>query len=241
MKHSKVDEIRRLYWEQQFSTREIGELFGITPQGVRWFMKRYGIERRVHTPKWKPRFSNREDLAYVASVTLGDGCVNLKGGYLHLVVKDYDFCQAFAEACKRIYLQPVWGQRGKYYEVKIYSREICRYIKSLTPERLLKEFSTEKERIRFIRGFFDSEGNVTLWNSGKHVRICNSNKDLLKVVRSMIESLGIKTGFGPNGKRGGFVIRIRVKSLPDFVKLIGSNLARKARVLAQMVSMGIRC
>jgi len=43
-----------LYWKENKSLREIGELFGLTYEGVRWRMIKYNIKRRrAGDPKGK--------------------------------------------------------------------------------------------------------------------------------------------------------------------------------------------
>lgn len=193
------------------------------------------------------------ELGYVVGVMLGDGNAGAVGDHnykLRLRVTDKDFAEAFAEAIGSVLSKP--SPRVKFH-AKTHAWHV--EVSSL----LLYQFLTQPlKQLRptighcddcsggFLRGFFDSEGNV----SEGSITATNTDKALIQEVLSQLWRLGIQTT-GPHLKyRGGhsvvikgktcranhdcFGIRIRNLSRRRFLDKVGFRIKRKRDALASV-------
>ena len=90
-----------------------------------------------------------------------------------------------------------------------------------------KDFSSDDERILYIRGYFDAEGGVPHHLKDPfYIQLCQKNYSELNQLREMVQSLGIHCGeiHNPSKKVDPNYWRfyILAKSRFDFIKLIGS-------------------
>lgn len=160
----------------------------------------------------RPNLKINENLGYILGTLYGDGCVFINGRTYKIVldVTNKKFADSFFNALIKIGLHPYITERQphngigklKKYIVIANSIEFGYWFKKFKIEEL-----TNKEAIiAFIRGFYESEGNLYLDKNSNYcsAHIHNTNLRLLKIIRNWIESLGIKSKFyGPYKNNGG--------------------------------------
>jgi intein-encoded DNA endonuclease-like protein len=95
---------------------------------------------------------------------------------------------------------------------------------------------SKKEKIGYIRGFFDAEGGIPKTEKGRfYIQLVQKINEKLKKVKKLLSELGIKTGkiHNPSKRADPNYWRIYVlkESQKEFVKVIGSWHPRKIRAL----------
>ena len=203
-----------------------------------------------------------EDLAYVIGAVLGDGTVfkmsNPPPKYgaayiIKLAVKDKEFADEFARRLATIIgrIPKLRLVRGKWTV-----EAACKALYEL----LLKKPKINIEKIQpyvqhckvcigaFLRGFFDSEATVHIRHG--HVRVFNSDYELLDYVIYLLGLLGIKTTskkpriyhragslhIDKSGKiirrrKDLYYVAIRAKSNLTFYEKVGFTIERKRKRL----------
>ena len=159
-----------------------------------------------------------KDLCYILGVLQGDGCIsqirirykeNIYEYYrVRLVVNSKSFADAFRLALLGIGLKARTfgggvcpGSGTQRYETCAYSNEFFNWYITLTEEKLLKIIKAAPINISsFIRGFFDSEGTVSLYLKGRQKRLFitmySSGIKKLKLIKSLLAShLGINAKY----------------------------------------------
>lgn len=104
------------------------------------------------------------------------------------------------------------------------------------------ELATEKEQIAYIRGYFDAEGGVPKQlNHWMYIQMCQKNKEELKQICSILNTLGIHCGkiHNPSQKVDPDYWRFFIsrRSHNDFIRIIGSWHPRKEKILAVRVKI----
>lgn len=211
--------------------RRISKLLGIpvsTLEGWIRYRKRAGIPKRV---KLHPTPS--AELAYLLGAYLGDmyACEDKHGHhYLMTRVKDEEFADAIVSVATRLGLKPSKRRKGKYYEVKIHSKPLVRFLKESSlneVEELIEGYETD-----FLRGLYDAEGNLhkSRWIG---VRIVNTRSDIIDLARKCLEKLGIAYSIYVHRNREGNrkpVLGIQIASkgaISKFFSMVGTNISRK--------------
>ena len=131
------------------------------------------------------------DFGYILGVILGDGHFTFPkggGGCIGLSVVDKDFAQTFYNSLKR------WSQT--YCRIWHYRDRWRVYLTSVSSAKVFKNFDTikiltlsEDIRCAFLRGLYDSDGNVN--DNNKTIRFYNSNPRLINIVKGALESIGV--------------------------------------------------
>ncbi|MHC1594535.1 MAG: LAGLIDADG family homing endonuclease, partial [Methanotrichaceae archaeon] len=212
---------------------------------------------------------DRKLLAYVLGVYFGDGYVTIsKKTYIFgLNVKDKEFADEVYDVLVRLGFNPCYtfyiywydyDHDGKkevsvYHSVKVFDREFVLWLSRLDVDDLRRLLRTREERLRFVRGFYDSEGCYYRgWYYDKRKKkhcfirkiiMVNSNRRLLEFVKEILEDLGIRCSSVFLGIRKGTVIdgrafkedvwRLQVSrkgSVDRFLSLVGSCIPRKVGV-----------
>ncbi|WP_227805374.1 LAGLIDADG family homing endonuclease [Pyrococcus kukulkanii] len=198
-------------------------------------------------------------LAYVVGVHLGDGSVSLDDRYryrIRLKVVDREFAGAFAEALKDIGLRPslYWendSSRVGRWVVEAVSKELYMFLSG--PREKLFEVAG-RWPVEFLRGFFDSEGSVSISKKNPRkasITADNYDKDVLKLCRDLLEGMGIHSTVYLARKKGTKVVirgqeyeytsdlyRISIhrrSSVARFAELIGFTILRKQEKLAMFL------
>jgi intein-encoded DNA endonuclease-like protein len=168
---------------------------------------------------------------------------------LKLRVTDRDFAQAFADAIG-IVLKRAAPRVRAHAKTNAWHVDVSSLLLQQFLRRPLDELRPTIEHCdecsgAFLRGFFDSEGNVFEGS----VTAANTDKPLIELVLTELLRLGIQTT-GPHLKsKGGrwviikgktyranhdcFTIRIRNSSRRDFLEKVGFKIRRKNDALAQ--------
>jgi intein-encoded DNA endonuclease-like protein len=241
-----------LYWNQGLSSREIAKMHGISYKKVLKLMRKFGIPRREpnnpYTKEWwKPEKS--PELAYVIGVIVGDGNADIGNNKVTLGTKDIEFAEAFKNAIEKIGLHVWirWRKDRKRWVVTCQKQEFARFLKQFkeVPRKILEWVVSEDEKRMFIRGFYDSEGSITLSSRGNiQYRIYNTNLELLEICQKFLTDLGIESKMYVVRKKGDVVKlpsgRTIVVEDPEYVivvsnqtniqkfeTLIGSSIPRK--------------
>lgn len=181
--------------------------------------------------------------AYIAGVLHGDGwCTRLTIG---LRAKDRDFVEAFAKAINLSFglnKTPKIDERG-YWLLRIGNKSgTFDSAKSYCPK-------TDEERILWVRGMFDSEGNaqclkIPKWENSYQRRIAFYSTDTgtLDKVSDYLAKLGIASVLRPTkssashkGTKPVFELKVpRQENMTEFVRLVGSSISRKSLTLQKI-------
>jgi len=131
------------------------------------------------------------DFTYVLGALLGDGYIYFNpngGGHVRISVRDKEFAEKFYNSIKN------WcGLNCRMYQYRGFWRV---YSSSVITARVLKNFDLNElkhmnEEIvsTFLKGIYDAEGNI----NQKYIRFYNSDATLIKLVKELLEIIGIKS------------------------------------------------
>jgi intein-encoded DNA endonuclease-like protein len=201
-----------------------------------------------------------EDLAYTIGVTIGDGSTPVicdddgyEQGVISLAAKDKEFVEEAAMRLARVLnRQPpkiYYDEKSGRYYFRVYSQTLYELLKKpIDVERIRRYVEhCEKCMAAFLRGFFDSEGDVTL---NGEMRVANSNYHLLEYVRWLLKMMfDIETTEPkPVHRRGSLMcvkgkqyvrrrdvyrIRVQARSALNFYRRIGFTISRKQERLEE--------
>lgn len=200
------------YIEKNNSLRDISDKIDCSYATILNYLKRYNIPRRstseavklgkkkhgsyyIHTD-----LSPSTNLAYVLGVIEGDGTV--RNGQVYLDVISEKFAKAMFNSMKSIGFNVVWNKRKRnlpqhdIYEVFGNSKNFYDWFNSMNYNDIYDFISQDKSMVcAWIRGFYDSEGNIE--PSGR-VRIVNTDAKLLKLLSRFLNFIDIEHKFlGP--------------------------------------------
>lgn len=193
--------------------------------------------------------SVRQPKAYLAGCLKGDACisrghVNSIQGYIQLRVADWDFATAFSDALFYGYgrrSRPRKDERG-YALVRSYNgygryNELLSFVPAI-----------DDEHAAWLRGLFDSEGNVVCvpkptkgersWD--RRVAIFSTNADALVAAQKSLDVFSIKSSIKPWISSAGHLGTLPVMALvlvaskdnfSNFRSVVGSSIYRKQAAL----------
>ena len=182
------EELVRSYWGESKSTTDIARIYGVAHRSVILWMKKHGIPRRkIGRHPWiNVNLKPSNSLCYVLGVLAGDGTLDKSG--IKLEVKSKEFADSFARATKEIGFNSTSriNKRG-YHVVRACSLKFVRWVKNLDIVNLCE---SSRYMWPFIRGFYESEGNITLRHTGayRELRITNTNLELISKIQRFLES-----------------------------------------------------
>ena len=191
----------------------------------------------------KPNLSPSPELSYLIGVLLGDGSLihyerhSLYG--ICLYAKHKGFVEKFSRVLSIVM------ERGKPYFVALrkdglyysagYSKLLFYFLNDEDNQRRVIELYP----IHFIKGFWDSEGSITInTDGGVLVKLSNSNLKLLQKIQEMLKQLSVESSIHisvRNGtriysklrkkfyttKKNHYALYILRRSCPRFLKLMG--------------------
>jgi len=136
------------------------------------------------------------ELAYVIGVILGDGNLNIHGynAELILAVADHDFAEEFSRCLAKILRRrrPYKIRRSERKDRWVVQGSSILLYKFLNCDwKSLKKWVEHCDRCRgaFLRAFYDSEGCIS-----DSLVIYNTGKELIRLVKKLLENLDIETG-----------------------------------------------
>jgi intein-encoded DNA endonuclease-like protein len=221
--HEKVimDEITNLY-QNKTNTVEIARKFKVSKSTILRAMRINHISLHSSPPRYTPNFAPTYQLGYTLGVIYGDGyCWKENRKHSHFIIGlnsvDKEFVECFSFNLRRVIgrEQPLkigvvktkeqW--RSPYFSGQCSCKQLGEFIKKLTYAKLQNKFLDFPHfRIGFIRGFFDSEGCICYTKhivrkrtlSKRHpyhltVSVCNTDKQLLKIVQDALTIENILT------------------------------------------------
>ena len=200
----------------------------------------------MNAPLPRLALSARQPKAYLAGCLKGDACItagrpNSIRGYLQLRVADWDFADAFSEALRIAYgieRSPKPDERG-YAFIRTYNGH-GRFdeLRDMNP-------SDNDGRAAWMRGLFDSEGNVVCvpkpkkgpnsWD--RRVAIFSTTVRTLEMAHTHLASLGIEGRIVPWASSAGHLGTLPVFALSltsgrenfdAFSRIVGSSIKRKS-------------
>ena len=212
--------------------------------------------------------SKKECFFYALGVLVGDGNVSFlhKGrtsGVIELNTTDEDFATIFYHVIRRwtgrapkIYTcsRRVFGYYYNYYDVRLYDTSLVRFLLKIgkygTRNWVVPEI-VQEDPSPFLMGFFDSEGDVTLYL--KHttyrypcVRASSVNKEGIVGIQHLLKNLKITSNLYKEylkKPKGYIYYRIRIKGVEPilrFCEKVGFLLPSKINKLYNfMKSLGI--
>lgn len=221
----------------------------------------YGWIKRGQKPQGKFLDLNYNklslELAYILGTVEGDGYISFKKfkgiiskGHVGLEVKDKDFALHFKHNLER------WSGLKASFRARRNSDRSIITLHSLRAAQFINDFdiysltnSNDKIKANFLKGLFDSEGNVSGSNldrpriSTRFIGFFNNNIKLIYLVKGLLESLNIKvqnidkrTGIG--FKKSGINYRLRIggkENLQKFKDKIGFSIKRKNNKLKEIL------
>ncbi|MEK6888269.1 MAG: LAGLIDADG family homing endonuclease [Candidatus Aenigmatarchaeota archaeon] len=178
--------------------------------GKGWFEKGHRWESEINNKRLenlrekvliKPKLESNENLTYILGVLFGDGCVykSSRSYRICLDVTDQNFSMSFFQALKKIRLNPFIQERlpsngigkRKKYIVIANSKVFGEWYKNISLLELEKILTNRENITGFLRGFYESEGQLYRNKSGSvTLYIHNTNLDLLKLLKKLSQQLG---------------------------------------------------
>ncbi len=144
-------------------------------------------------------------------------------------------------------LQKLFSQLG--YKSWIYKEGKCRRVYVLETLASFLDFKFDplelnnaKEKIYYVRGFFDAEGGIPRNNKVRfYIQLTQNNKEKLEKLKKILNSLGIKTGKIHNPSQSVdpdyWRMYVLANSQEVFIRKIGSWHPRKIRALRKRVKI----
>lgn len=203
-------------------------------------------KRIAHLYRCSPNLKSTKNLSYLLGVLKGDGYTNYSKKYNRCIIglqnTKFEFCKIFANALKAINLNPSFGKnkkikgvgKHKLYYVVANSQIFYKWYKKLSLPKLKKLLNAKGKKTAFIRGFYESEG--TLYkdkNKIYHMGFINTNKNLLKMTKNILEEIGFDFHLnGPYqtmglGKKPHYRLQTaRREQIKNFLKVINPSIKR---------------
>lgn len=176
----------------------------------------------------------QRDLAFILGALEDASLIQrkVKGEYLvEFEQKNRKWLEIIAECFEKCFgLKPVIKQRKRgYFRVRVYSKSVFHTLIK-ERKRFLERWQTYSQNTwkEFLRGVFDSEGSVIA--TRKVISIGSTDKELLKICREMLQSLGIECGKITKSHKNVKKFCIYGKNnLKKFQKVVGFSHPEKAK------------
>lgn len=193
--------------KDDYNYREISKKLNRTCNAIRTFNYRHlKLKTMKHGNIQNVNLRKNKVLVYILGVLFGDGSIfkikNTNSYTISLMVHRKEFALAFKHALKqlglRVSLQQVnHGLRNKkQYFVRATSRILGEFITNLSKSSGKKLFEEKSNKIAFLKGFFESEGNhiVRKDRGGEsEVVFSNTSLKLMWLVQELIKNLGYES------------------------------------------------
>ena len=183
-----------------------------------------------------------ENLGYIIGVILGDGSVYRinRSCRISFEVTSQDFAINFLNSLREIGLNPMICKirptngisKQSRYRVQANSLVFGNWFNSIKHEiKLAQMLSTYGSKIGFLRGFYESEGTLYIRKKYEtpYISICNTNIELLKLVKDLSMKLSIRFNlYGPYINNGSLsdnakpIYRISTTTIIDGYKFLST-------------------
>jgi len=186
------------------------------------------------------------ELAYLGGLVAGDGTiiyqnVNLKTGKVYNrrrgtinEVRIHDKNLEFLETLKAKYGGVIRKDPDNSYSLEIYSKD---FVERIIP--YLKPPINDLEALRaWVAGFFDAEGYVEFKENrpSDGVKICNTDKQLLELLRDVLNAVGVPCSIRSGGVSKGSVTYHLVPLVPQlFYKFVEPYCIRRKEELSKAI------
>lgn len=250
------------------SKRQLAKDLGMTRATLNKNLRARNIPRQALPPRYEPNLEPNYHLGYVLGVIYGDGYCFLTKGTSHTIGLgscDKEFAEYFSvQLCKvlgREKPMPISKQdkpakdnmiRKPYYHTRLRSKKLGAFLRSVDMMKLEQIINANQDcKTGFLRGFFDSEGCITLSQfSIKNcatrrlsISISNTNKTLLQITKRCLTDLTIKSfnvteaKMRQNGwnKKPLYILGLSGTkgNIRMFIETIGTRIQRKKRKLRE--------
>jgi intein-encoded DNA endonuclease-like protein len=165
-------------------------------------IKKKMLNNLLETILLKPNLNMTENLYYIVGLLKGDGCV-YKNGRSYRICFDNtnkNLSRNIFRALKEIGLNPTLYEvrpsnginKLKQYRVVANSKLFYNWYKGLSAKKLREFLDTKEKIVSFIRGFYEAEGGIYKSKNGTiSVAMYNTDLELLKLIKSLLEKLGL--------------------------------------------------
>jgi len=203
---SLIDEVVKYYVESGKGTRKVGEKFGISKDKVNKYVREAGVVRSNHFLTYNKRYFEHIDTehkAYWLGFIMADGNIydyTKRPKYsldIALQAKDKGHLEKLSKELS--YTGEIRERliAGKYpsCRLQLHGKEIVNDLTELGcgPNKTmsLQVPKIPKELLRhFIRGYFDGDGSITIYDDGYKdklsISLCCGNEEFLNQVQSII-------------------------------------------------------
>lgn len=229
-----TDEEVRFLKKSKKTAKEIAHKLNRSVHSINHKRKKLGLD--LHIKKFDS--TPTPDFSYVLGVCYGDAHIGKHGTkyVIKLGVTDQGFAKTFKESLENIGLSPfLWDS----YKVEASSKPFIEWFGELTLDdvrELLMESHTEKD---FIRGFYDSEGNLYNHIENGHkrsrLRMFNTNRDLMCFISELLEEMGFTFRFSKRENDGKkrkplYILITRNRhEINKFLTEVGTSIPRKSK------------
>ena len=249
MKRLPKSDIEDMYWRKGLSSSEIGIFYEVSDSTILRWMKYYGIcrrslseayilmyklhpERVVQNQKKNEKGFDKSpssSLAYILGVMLGDGSIAKNHYRLRLEVKSVEFAQKFVENLSKIGMNPYLrvsrhknkrdGNYRQYQLVGVSRKAFYTWYKSLDLKSI-RDWIKGYEQY-FVCGFYESEGYIGYnYALNQCIIISNNNRDILSMIKGIMESWGLKPTLRNNTSINFFLCLYGTEYVRNFISMI---------------------
>lgn len=206
----------------------MAKAIGVTTGVVKYRLKKLGL-KRPDKYSYNESFFNTWscDMAYILGFIYGDGYISNRHGYImaiELSIKDINILTSMASRVGVVPTSIIKRNKGpakgkKYCKISLYSKEVYNDLvglgvtenKSLTAKfpYIPKEYMSD-----FIRGVFDADGCISVFNGGKDCFICCSY-DFGFFLDSLLNEYKIET---IKPRRTSSILKVRLSTKKENLK-----------------------
>ena len=205
------DELHRLYVVENRTMTEIAKLLDIGESTVFQRMVRLGIpsipeKKETYIAKRRndiviPR-KRSPQLAEFFGIMLGDGKLSHYQAVVNLGTKEFEYAEYICDVMRDLFgVRPKIAMRRKngFKDVYLGSLDLTEWLQKegMVFNKVLSQvdvppwiFTKREYMIRFLRGFFDTDGSVYRLRFGIQISLTNKSAPLLASLQKMLHMLG---------------------------------------------------